>query len=876
MSTLPHDWRGARISIIVRAERTQNIEENEMRCSMLARAWPGPGRGVRTSAAALVATGILALGGCATAAPAPEAPAPTVVAPPDGAAPGPGPGSQATTPRPYAQVVRGLEADSGLFVVHRSDARLLFEIPDSLLGREMLVITRIARVPGDISGFVVAGHKVQEQVWTWERQGRRVLVRKQSHNEFAADTLPIAMSVVNNNFQPVVAAFDIQAEGPDSSVVVDVKGFYEGDTPALAALSQAQRRDFGVRRLDPTRSFIVFARSFPHNVDVRHTRSYDATSPPSGNNTGTISMELHQSMILLPAEPMRPRIADDRVGYFSVSRVNFGLPEQKAASETFIRRWRLEPSDPDAYFRGERVDPVQPIVYYVDAATPAEWRPCVRQGVVDWVPAFETAGFSNAIQVRDAPTPTEDPDFDMSDVRNNMVRWAASMVRNAMGPSVSDPRSGEIISSSIVWYHNHLRSYRNRLLIETGAANPLARSLPVDRDLLCETLRQVISHEIGHALGLPHNMIASSAYPVEKLRDPAFVDTMGIAPTIMDYARQNYIAQPGDGFEGAQFIRRIGPYDHYAINWGYRVIPGAPTPEAERPVLNRWITDRADDPVYRFLPQRAATMADPRSQTEDLGDDPVAASGYGIANLQRVAPNLVGWTTVPGEDYGELQELYGELVAQWYRYVSHVANVIGGVHVDLKTADQDGPVFHAAPRARQEAALAFLGREVFEAPTWLAPRDILDRIGASGLDAISRQQVRVLASALDARRLTRMAEIEITSPELAYPLAAYLSDLRDSVFGSLPAAAANPHRRALHRAYVEELGTLMTEEPRVVPFLGAAPSLARSDVRPLVRAQLRLIRTEAVSASRRAPDAVSRAHLEDLAERITALLDDRG
>jgi hypothetical protein len=449
------------------------------------------------------------------------------------------------------------------------------------------------------------------------------------------------------------------------------------------------------------------------------------------------------------------------------------------------------------------------------------------------------------------------------------------MVRNAMGPSVSDPRSGEIISSSIVWYHNHLRSYRNRLVIETGAANPLARSLPVDHGLLCETLRQVIAHEIGHALGLPHNMIASSAYPVEKLRDPAFVDTMGLAPTIMDYARQNYIAQPGDGFHGAQFIRRIGPYDHYAINWGYRVIPEAATPVDERPILNRWITERAHDPVYRFLPQRASTMADPRSQTEDLGDDPVAASGYGIANLQRVANSLVSWTTVPGEDYGELEELHGELVAQWYRYVNHVASVIGGVHVDLKTADQAGPVYHATPRARQEAALAFLGREVFDAPVWLAPGDIVERIGVSALDAVSRQQVRVLASLLDARRLARMAEVEVTSPGLAYPLAAYLDDLRRSVLGPLPASASDPYRRALHRAYLEEVATLMTEEPRAMPFLGAAPSLARSDVRPLLRAQLRQIRTDAAAAARRASDAMSRAHLEDLAERITLLLEDR-
>ena len=780
-------------------------------------------------------------------------------------------------PKPYREVVtEKAVTDEGLFAVHKVDDKILFEIPDSLLGADMLLITRIAGVPANMGGFFPAGVSVNEQMVRWERQGDNVLLRKHATHAVADDSLPIHASVVSNNFAPILGAFPIQAFGTDSALVVDVTDFYKGDTPAISGLSPAQRRNYQVRRLDPTRSFIQWARSFPLNVNVRHTLTYDAGQPPSDAETSTISMEMNQSLVLLPREPMMPRFADERVGYITVERVNYGLDEQKAATQTFIQRWRLEPSDPAAYARGELVEPVKPIVYYVDPATPERFRDAVKRGVENWQAAFETAGFKNAIVARSAPTREEDPEWDPEDVRHSVVRWAASLTRNAQGPRTWDPRTGEIIESDIVWYHNHMRSYRNWMMVQTGAANPGARELPISNELMEEAMEQVITHEIGHALGLPHNMIASSSYPVDSLRSADFSRRMGVAPTIMDYARQNYVAQPGDGLQPLDFLRHIGPYDHYVIDWGYRVIPGATTPEAEAAELDRWILARADDPMYRYLPQGGAGAADPRAQTEDMGDDLVRANSYGMDNLRRIVPQLVAWTTKPGEDYTELAEIYGEAIGQWQRYVGHVVSIVGGVYADLKTADQPGAVYDGVPRTRQREAMAWISREVFEAPVWLADREILARVGTStgGMEAISARQAAVLGQLLEPRRMARLAEMEMLDASDAYPLVEFLDDVRGGVWGDLAAASAvDGYRRSLQRAYLARVENLMTEQPASNPFQGRAPDMTRSDVRPLLRAQLRELRADVERASRRIRHRVTRAHLQDVLERIDAIMD---
>jgi hypothetical protein len=806
---------------------------------------------------------------------------PAAAQPPAGGAPGGG-NAPARGPRPYAQVITArAHTERGGITVHRVEDRWFFEVPDSLKGRDFLMVTRVAGVPGGSGGFQSAGSSLTERLVRWDRVGDRVLLKSINTGAVADDSLPIAKSVAQNNYPAIIGAFPVAAYGKDSaSYVIDVTDFFAADNPATSGLDAAGRRQFGVRRYDAARSYIAGMRGFPINIEVRQVQTFDAASPPSDPDGATVTMETRQSIVLLPKVPMRPRYADARVGYFSVERVNYGLDVQKAESQEFITRWRLEPKDPAAYARGELVEPIKPIVYYLDPATPTRWKRYVKEGVENWQKVFEKAGFKNAILAKDAPSKAEDPDFDMDDARYSIVRWAASLVRNATGPHTHDPRSGEIINSEITWYHNHMRSYRNWLIMETGAANPMARSLDIPDELMGETMRQVITHEIGHALGLQHNMIASASFPVDSLRKPSFTRQYGVSATIMDYARQNYVAQPGDGLQPKDFIRRVGPFDDFAINWGYRVI-NAPTAEAERSTLNTWLTKQTGPFPYRFASQGVAA-GDPRNQTEDLGDDPVKASRYSTMNYKRMIPNLVEWTTKPGDDFTELREVYEESVGRWFGNMQHVTTVVGGVEVDLKSADQQGAVFRVVPKARQKEALAFLADNVFTTPTWLSPTSITSRIGPTNV--IAQRQAAIVTTLLTPARLGRLAESEAYDAANAYPLGEYMTDLRRALFAGTPDAA----RRQLQRVYVQRLEALIKPPApapaggpgggfggpaRYAPFV-TAPTVPLSDLPALARQQLREVQREA-TASAATATGTTRAHWLDLADRVRAILDPR-
>ena len=463
-----------------------------------------------------------------------------------------------------------------------------------------------------------------------------------------------------------------------------------------------------------------------------------------------------------------------------------------------------------------------------------------------------------------------------------MVRWAASLVRNAVGPNTHDPRTGEILNSEITWYHNHMRSYRNRLMIETGAANPAARSMTLTDELMGETMKMVITHEVGHALGLPHNMIASNAIPVDSLRSKTFASKYGVSLTIMDYARQNYIAQPGDGLAPKDFIRRPGPYDEFVINWGYRVLPNARTPEAERATLNKWVADEKGMFAYKYGPGQY-TGTDPRNQTEDMGDDPVRASGFAVMNMKKLFPQLVAWTTTPGEDYSDLEEVYNEALGQWAQYMGHVVNVVAGVNVDFKTSDQAGAVYRVVPKARQKAALAFISANVFTNPSWLAPADVLARLGAP-TQSVAMRAGGILTNLLSNARLGRLAESESYDPANAYPLAEFMDDVRLTVWAG---ATPDGHRRSVQRAHIERLAAIINPPPAPAAVAGAggrggapatpapftaAPNLPRSDLPALARAQLRAIQAQA-RTSAAATGSVARAHWADVVDRVTAVLE---
>ena len=781
--------------------------------------------------------------------------------------------------KPYNKVItKDAKSDKGLFTVHKVDDKYFYEIPDSLFNREMLTVTRIAKTA---TGIGFGGGKQNTQVHRWQKKNGNVLMRVVSHEIYAADSLPVHEAVVNSNFEPVLHRFPIQTYGKDSiskTTVIDVTDLFTKDVMALG-LPDRTRKQYKVSRLDDSRSYIDTIRSYPENIEVRHVKTYNAGEPPSNESTGSISLEFSNSMILLPEVPMERRYFDQRVGWFARGQVDYGLEDHKSKEVQYLDRWRLEVKDEDRekFENGELVEPKEQIVYYIDRATPEKWRPYIKQGIEDWQVAFEEAGFKNAIIAKDPPTKEEDPDWSPEDVRYSVVRYLASPIPNANGPHVSDPRSGEILESDINWYHNVMTLLRNWFFVQTAAINEDAQTPEFEDEVMGRLIRFVSAHEVGHTIGLPHNMGSSVAYPVEKLRDPEFTDEFGTAPSIMDYARFNYIAQPGDG--DVALMPNIGPYDKYAVKWGYKPILDK-NPEEEKEILDQWILEKAGDPLYRFGRQQGGGVIDPSSQTEDLGDDAMLASEYGIKNLKRIVPNLIEWTAEDGKNYEDLDDLYSQVLGQYNRYMGHVTSNIGGVYEYYKTYDQEGAVYTHVDAEDQKRAMEFLHEQLFNTPEWLIDQKIFNKIEFDGnIERIRNIQVRTLNNILDFGRMARLMENEEINGDEAYSLLDMMGEVREGIFSELSRGQeVDRYRRNLQRAYIDRMEFLMTEEQSEIPARMRAWSsrtdvnVAQSDIRPVVRGELKTLERQIRSAINRTGDTMTRYHLQDALERIDLIL----
>ncbi len=803
-------------------------------------------------------------------------------------------------PKAYENVITAKAiTKKGLFTVHKVEEKWYFEIPDSLLNREILAVTRYSRTPA--GGNVYGGELANQQTVSFEKgPNNNIFLRVITTINVADSTNQIYKAVTNSNENPIAGVFDIKAFGKDTinnkdsaSVVIDVTDFFRGDNQVVS-ISPFEKRSYNLSGLISDRSYINNIISYPLNTEVKTVKTFGSTasfgsfspSPfpsttfPAAAAAGAVTLEINNSFIMLPPKQMAKRSFDPRVGFFADDYTEYGDDQQKTKNDVFIVRWRLEPKpeDADKWKRGELVEPAKPIVYYIDPATPKKWRPYLIQGINDWQKAFEKAGFKNAIVAKDWPE--GDSTMSLEDARFSVLRYFASDIENAYGPNVHDPRTGEILESHIGWYHNVMKLLHDWYFIQTAAVDPKARTMKLDDSLMGELVRFVSSHEIGHTLGLRHNMGSSSTTPVEKLRDKAWVEAHGHTASIMDYARFNYVAQPEDHISEAGLFPRIGDYDKWAIRWGY-AYSGGKNEEEDKKIINKWVIDSLKaDPRLWFGTE--TNPYDPHSQTEDLGDNSMKASAYGIKNLQRILPQLPTWTKEDADVYENLEDMYSQLTLQYNRYMFHVLKNIGGIYEVPKSIEQPGDVYTPTPKATQKEAISFLNTQLFETPSWLLDKTILNKFSnPASAEAVGNIQINAINSLLSSSRLARMVYSSYRfSEQNPYTADEMMNDAESGIWSELKSKKpVDMYRRNVQKAYAEALINILTPSSGGITIsFGAlgrlgSTNVKTSDVMSIARAHLVSLRSKILAAIPGTSDKMSKYHLQDVAERIKKALD---
>ena len=710
----------------------------------------------------------------------------------------------AKKPAPYEELIKkGGSYQEGMFGIRKIDDKWYFDIPNNLLGRYFLMVTRFTSVPQRFGAF--GGEEVNHNTVYFERRNDQILVRSYVETQIADPKDAISISLKTSTVDPIIASFKIiKSDKKRDSMLVDVTNFISKDNNFTGLPSEMKTKAKLGAMLDD-RSFVDTVRTFPMNIELKTTRTYSASnSVMTASTSGSATLGLNTSIVILPETPMRKRIWDDRVGYFVNRFTLFSDKEQKTENESFISRFRLEPKNLKAYMKGQLVEPIKQIVYYIDPGTPKKWVPYLIAGVNDWNKAFEAAGFKNAIVAKEWPN---DSRMSLEDARYNVLRYLPAEIENAYGPRIVDPRSGEIIETHICWYHNVMKLLKEWYMIQCGPNDKGAQTMKFDDELMGELIRFVSSHEVGHTLGLRHNMGASFATPVENLRNKEWVEKHGHTVSIMDYARFNYVAQPEDNISRKGLFPRINDYDLWAIKWGYSYRPEFKNEYEERDALKKETTKVLTDNRKLWFGGEGRNE-DPRSQIEDLSDNNMKASDYGVKNLKRVIAGLPQWTKQENDDYSDLSDMYKAVLGQFKRYLGHVTKNIGTKYIN----NMPGMVpFQPTPAARQQEAVDYISRQVFDAPLWLYPEEIVNKVGIDASKDIISRQDQVLTTIMSPGILTNIYNAYASS-EKNYNPATYLDDLFKAVWKPLnnPVERKNIYRRALQRSYVDRLSSLIT------------------------------------------------------------------